>query len=191
MMHMEKKRRDRAELICRVREGDQKAFEVLLAEYEPLLCAEVARAAAGLAPEDGEDLRQVALLAFYRAALGFDLHQTDVEFGLYAKICIANALASQMRLFRRRSKEVFLPDAAVADRGEDPAGRVMEEEAAALLHARIRSLLSPLENKVWQLYMSGLRSSEIAERLGREPHSIDNAVYRIRQKLRRALGDRK
>ena len=176
-------------LIRHVREGEQKAFGDLLAAYEPLIGAEVAKAV-GISPADGEDLRQVALLALYRAAMGYDLAQTEVEFGLYAKICIGNAISSQLRLLRRRNAEVSLPSEYFVDGGEDPASRVMEEEALALLHARIRNALSPYENRVWSLYTTGLRSGEIARLLQKEPHSVENAVYRIRQKLRRALGDR-
>jgi RNA polymerase sporulation-specific sigma factor len=184
------KREMQEELIRRVREGDQAAFGLLLADYEPLVHAEVSRRAQEVSAEDAEDLRQVALIAFYSAVLGYDLSQGEVEFGLYAKICIANAISSQLRVLRRRSQELSLSVSPLADGGEDPAGRVMEEEAAALLYARIRSVLSPYENRVWNLYTAGLRSGEIAAKLGKEPHSVENAVYRIRQKLRRALGDR-
>lgn len=190
-MNANESRARHEEWIRRIREGEQQAFGELLAAYEPLVAAEVARVAGTISSADVEDVRQVALLALYRAAVGYDLNQSEVEFGLYAKICIANAISSQLRLLRRRNAEVSLPAEYFADIGEDdPAGRVMEEEAAALLHARIRSVLSPYENRVWQLYTTGLRSGEIARLLQKEPHSVENAVYRIRQKLRKALGGR-
>ena len=66
----------------------------------------------------------------------------------------------------------------------------MEQEAAEVLLARIRGVLSAYENRVWSLYIAGLSASAIASRLGKDPHSVENAVYRIRQKLRRALSDR-
>ena len=180
--------KDTAELIRRVREDDQAAFAALLADYEPLVHAEVARHATGLPTSDAEDLRQIALLAFYRAAMGFDLAQCEVEFGLYAKICIANALVSQLRVINRHRSESFDLSFHEGDGGEgDPGRRVMEEEAADALVARIRALLSPYENLVWSLFLSGLSAKEIAEKLKKDPHSVENAVYRIRQKLRRDL----
>ncbi len=176
--------------ILSVRAGDQSAFSDLLVSYDPLLCAEVSRHATGLGKQDVEDLRQCALLALYRAALNFDLSQSDVEFGLYAKICITNALVSQLRVINRYRTEVSVPDARDANEvGEDPAARVMQEEAAAALYARVRALLSPYENRVWALYMAGLPVGEIARRLQKDTHSIENAVYRIRKKLRAALGN--
>ena len=176
--------------ILAVRAGDQSAFSALLGDYEPLLCAEISRHATGLGQQDVEDLRQCALLALYRATLNFDLSQSEVEFGLYAKICIANALVSQLRIINRYRTEVSVADAQdVSEVGEDPAARVMQDEAAAALYARVRSLLSPYENRVWALHMAGLPTGKIAKMLQKDTHSIENAVYRIRRKLRAALGD--
>ena len=178
-------------LLRLIREGDQQAFSALLAAYEPLVRAEVARYTVGVDVFYAEDFRQVALLALYRAALNFDLSQCEVEFGLYAKICITNALASQLRHMRRH-RELLVEDELLGegDGGEeDPARRLMEEEALAALHARIRLLLSPFENRVWNLYTAGLSAGEIARVVGKDTHSIENAVYRIRRKLRVALGE--
>lgn len=186
-MKAEKKHQTTEEIVTRIREGDQEAFAELLGAYEPLVCAEVARHATGLGREDTEDLRQVALIALYRAATGFDLSQKEVEFGLYAKICISNALVSQLRVLNRYKDELPLTD-FLGTAAEDPAARLLEEEAAALLRARIRAVLSSYEQRVWALYTAGCRSGEIARRLGKNTHSVENAVYRIRRKLRVALG---
>ena len=178
-------------LIFRIRGGDQAAFNELLELYAPLIQAEVARNGEELGDFDREDLRQVAWLALYRASFSFDLEQAEVSFGLFAKICIANALSTQLRAIRRRTVEVPVADEVIAlASGEDgdPAGRVREEEDLQLLRSRIRALLSPLENRVWTLYTAGFSAKEIGTRLGKAPRSIENAVYRIRQKLREALG---
>ena len=185
------KRQNTQACIQRIREGDQAAFAQLLADYTPLVNAEVSRHGATLGDQDREDLRQIASVALYRAALGFDLEQCEVEFGLYAKICIANALASQLRVIRRRAFEVSAQQAWLEnDSEEDPTRRVLEQEAAEALYAKIRALLSPYENRVWSLFVAGRSAREIAQMLHKEPHSVENAVYRIRQKLRAALGER-
>ena len=176
--------------IQRIRKGDQQAFNTLLADYTPLISAEVSRYGEGLFAQDREDLQQIAMIALYRAALGFDLEQSEVEFGLYAKICISNALVSQLRVIRRRPPEVPLEGELLGaePEGDDPARRIREEEAYDALYARIRALLSPYENRVWSLFVSGLGAKEIAALLQKDVHSVENAVYRIRQKLRAALG---
>lgn len=178
------------ERIRRIREGDQDAFSELLLEYTPLVAAEVSRRSASLTEQDVEDLRQIAVVALYRAALSYDLAQSEVEFGLYAKICISNALVSHYRMLQRRVPEISLESVSLAEEsGEDPASRIMEEEALAALYARIRSLLSSYENRVWGLFVAGRSAKEIAQLLHKDTHSVENAVYRIRQKLRAALGE--
>lgn len=184
------KRKNLHDCILRVREGDQAAFAKLLAEYTPLISAEVSRHGASLSHEDVEDLRQIALVAFYRAALAFDLLQSEVEFGLYAKICISNALVSQLRVLRRRVPEVSVETLSpLEEQSEDPAAAVMEQEALDALLARIRRHLSPYESRVWSLFVAGHSAKEIAAMLAKDTHSVENAVYRIRQKLRTALGE--
>ncbi len=174
--------------LAAVRNGEEAAFSVLLSDFTPLLSSQIARFSAGLSHEDREDLWQVARYAFYRACLGYDLGQSEVGFGLYAKICVSNALSTQLRAIRRRTELLTAePEELPGEVGEDPARQCMEEEALLLLHTRIAAVLSPFENRVWRLYTAGYRSGEIARLLGKEPHSIENAVYRIRQKLRRAL----
>ena len=182
---------DQTEVLLRlIRKGEQQAFTDLLKLYEPLVRAEVAHYTSGLDAFDVDDFRQVALLALYRASLSFDLSQSEVEFGLYAKICINNALSSFLRLWLRGKSELPLSDDWIGegDQGEgDPARRLMEEEAVQLLLAHIRRVLSPFENRVWNLHMAGYSNKEIGRALGKEPHSIENAVYRIRRKLRAEL----
>ena len=180
-------------LLVSIRNGEQQAFVDLLQMYEPLVRAEVARYTGGLEAFDVDDFRQVALLALYRASLNFDLSQSEVEFGLFAKICIGNALSSFLRAWIRNNNELSVPDEWLGegDQGEgDPARRLMEEEAVQLLLARIRKVLSPFENRVWNLYTRGFSAKQIGHALGKEPHSIENAVYRIRRKLRSELGQR-
>ncbi len=186
---MNNKRELLRERILRVREGDQTAFGELLEEYMPLIHAQVTCHGAELGEYDREDLRQIASVALYRAAIAFDLAQCEVEFGLYAKICISNALVSQLRLQRRRVPEVSVELVSpLEESDEDPARRVMEEEAYTALYDRIRALLSGYENRVWSLFVAGRSAKEIAALLHKDTHSVENAVYRIRQKLRAALG---
>ena len=182
---------DREELqacIRKVREEDQSAFQALLEVYTPLILAQVSSFAADLSEQDREDLRQEACYAFYRSALSYDLAQSEVEFGLYAKICIKNALATQLRSINRRPRITQAEDALAQDEGaEDPATLVLAREQREALMAKICALLSPYENSVWWKYVAGNSVSAIAKQLNKDPHSVENAVYRIRRKLHRAL----
>ena len=94
----------RLSLIRSAQAGDQDSFEALLNQYAPLIDSMVYRhgEAQGLSAQDCEDLRQEAVLAFYRALMRYDVTQTEVQFGLFAKLCIKNALYSHLRKLRHQ-----------------------------------------------------------------------------------------
>ncbi|HHT53913.1 MAG TPA: sigma-70 family RNA polymerase sigma factor [Clostridiales bacterium] len=177
-------------LIAEVKKGDQAAFDRLLGLYEPMIRSTVSQFAKD--KHDAEDLRQEALAVFYRAILTFDTKQPGVEFGLYAKICVTNALITQARAARRRAGNT-VASLEYSDyfryRAEDdnPAGLIIERENEKALRRFIEKNLSKYENRVFTLYISGLTSAEISQRLSRPEKSVDNALYRIKRKLRTLL----
>jgi len=179
-------------LICRFRAGDETAFDELLLQYQPLIESLVTKfSSEEHSATSREDLRQEAAVAFYRSLLSYDLEQRDVEFGLYAKICLSNALISKLRA-RKNPVEEFSYDAKqeieMVGESEDPAERLLEQERLSALYAVIRETLSEFEYRVWNLYLSGRTTREIGKSVGRDEKSIANAIYRIRKKLRTVLG---
>ena len=180
-------------LISLAKTGDQAAFDDLLTQYTPLIEHRLQTVRArrpDILSEDEKDLRQEAHLAFYRALLGYNVEQQDVSFGLYAKICIENALVSALRKMRP-SGELLDYDTMIslpAGSEEDPSHRLREQEDYEALCRRIARALSPFENAIWQRYIAGMTVQQIAEQLGRDARSIHNAIYRIRRKLRGSSG---
>ena len=182
-------------LILRVRSGDQQAFETLLNKYTPLIESSVSKCLGdGMYEHYRDDLAQEATVVFYNSILTYDMDQHEVEFGLYAKICIANALISQLRALKKRNAERLsedsddgLFDGSFADDSEDPTLRVLEQESLRSLYSVIRGNLSDFEYLVWQLYMSGRTAREIGRRVGKDERAVNNAIYRIRRKLRERL----
>ena len=94
------------ELLRLVREGREDAFDTLAREYRKLIESTARRAVRSVAESgfpEGEltldDLRQEARLAFYRAAMSYDADGVgkEVTFGLYAKVCMRNAMISELR----------------------------------------------------------------------------------------------
>ena len=162
---------------------------MLLERYAPLIEGAVSRFVSdGISELSREDLRQEASLVFYHAVLTFDLEQREVEFGLYAKICINNGLVSRLRSLRqRRIDEPLSEETGSLRDAEDPAERILEEERMQVLYAMIRRVLSEYERRVWSLYMSGRSALEIGQIVGRDEKSVSNAIYRIRKKLRSEL----
>ena len=190
-MNVRKSKKDVRALILDVRGGDQNAFDTLLDQYRPLIDASVAR----FSSDESfslycEDLKQEASVVFYNSILAYDLDQNEVEFGLFAKICIYNALVSFLRTLKRRSAEPVaeIPQNLITVQDfEDPSARMLEQERLKSLYAVIRKNLSELEYKVWQLYISGRSAAEIAALLSTDEKSVNNAIYRIRKKLRAVL----
>ncbi len=178
------------ELLCRAKAGESAAFNALLSQYMPLIEHQLAMVRAqsdNVFPEDEKDLRQEACLAFYRALESYDLSQQEVSFGLYAKICIENALVSALRKLRRVVQPLDTDElAAIPDENAegDPTRRLREQEDYEALCRIIARTLSPYENNIWQRYMAGATVAQIAVALGRDKRSIHNAIYRIRHKLR-------
>lgn len=173
-------------LINAARAGDESAFEALLEAYEPLIDS-MSRSFANVADdsESHEDLRQEACIALYKAVQSYHSTQAEVSFGLYAKLCVRNRLISYTRKLRRRESVLPLEERMKTE--EDVTAGVVAEEAYVELYRRIEAVLSPYENHVWWLYLSGQTTSSIAEQLGKDERSVQNAIYRIRKKLRAAL----
>ena len=189
-MNSKKSKKEINELVLAVRNGDQKAFVLLLEQYSPLIEASVNMFCSdGLSPHDKEDFRQEASVAFYNSVLTYDIEQSNVELGLYAKICVCNALISQIRIAKRIPTEMQeLSESLISEEPQDdPSSRLLEEERLSHLFKIIRNTLSKYEYKVWKLYLSGCSTSEIAKKLNTDSKSISNAIYRIRVKLKESL----
>lgn len=184
------------ELIVRARNDSQEAILALTARYKPLIEAQVAKhRLEDMSEQDVEDLREEAHVIFCNAVCNYDLSMEGVEFGLFAKICIENGLISFVRSYVRKRDRAPLPleNAEHKSTGEaDLLQAIIEREEAEELVLTVKQMLSPYENRVWWMYVSGMSVSEIARSLGQsDSKSVSNAVYRIRRKLREGIGTHK
>ena len=178
-------------LIDLVVAGDSNAFSALVDLYNPMLKKILySYTTEEMSNEDVEDLGQEELIAFYRAIISFDKNQKDVEFGLYAKICVTNSMISLKRAAAKKSNESLIGDEEM-NSIFDPDGEVSkffeERESEIKLGQQIEKTLSQYENEVWSYYVNGYSSREIAVKLNSSEKSIDNAIFRIRRKLKTLL----
>lgn len=183
------------ELVVRARDGSQEALSDLKTQYAPLIESQISKhSLTDMSLQDVVDLREEALIIFCSAVCNYDCSSDGVEFGLYAKICIENGLISYVRSYLRRKKRPILPlERVELLSGDSPnfLQNIVDEENAADLVRLIRSKLSDYENRVWWMYVSGMRVSDIASALqNTDPKSVSNAIYRIRRKLKGLLIDR-
>ena len=180
------------QLIELVRKGNSEAFSKLVDIYNPLLKKILfLYTTDDMSDEDIEDLGQEELIAFYRAALNFNSKQDEVEFGLYAKICVTNSMISYKRAARKKSNEIaYVGDEElnlISDPESEPAKFFEQKESERILGEQIEKTLSQYENEVWGYYVNGSSSKEIALKLSSSEKSIDNAIFRIRRKLKTLL----
>ena len=184
-----------AELLSLIKEaqgGDQNAFEGLLNRYTPLIDS-MARQFAGSSTsvQDYEDFRQEAILGFYHALMHYNTAQDKVLFGLYAKTCVKNRLISHLRSQKQSENLVLWADEELLELAEDnqenPAVHILEQENYEALSRLVYDSLSAYENRIWWLYLSGRTAKEIAAQLEKDEKSVQNAIYRIRKKLREII----
>lgn len=185
------------ELLARIKSGDELAFHTLTEDYSSLIesvalsTAEYLERSGIASPGDVvDDLKQEARLALYRASLSYkaDGVGEKVTFGLFAKICMRNALTSEFRRLsakKRRSdrlRHASLDEArSFADDIPDTTMKLVLED----ILKRGENELSRYEENVLKAYAEGKKIPTIAEELGRSIRSVNNALYRIRVKLKR------
>lgn len=181
------------EIVLLARQGDEDAFERLLADYAPLISSLVKNTVTefSFADSDYEDLYQEAVIFFLRAINRYDTEQDGVAFGLFAKICIRNGLLSQAKKMQRRANILSCVEGEGPSKPigceAGPDALLIEEEHYRTLHERVRKTLSPYENRVWWRYLSGRTARDIAEELETDEKSVQNAIFRIRRKLRAVI----
>ena len=131
-----------------------------------------------------DDLAQEGFLAFMRAAEGFD-PEKGTSFSAFAEVCVANGIRSAARRLSSSADESLSED--INEQAEDvstPENIWFEKEAEAGMYEKISELLSKKEWDIFKLYLGGASYEEIAESLDIPKKSVDNAVFRIRKKLK-------
>ena len=178
---------DVANLLARVRKGSGDAFAELSEKYKPLLESEVSRYISSLGEADLDDLRQGALVALYHAALSYRA-DNGVTFGLYAKICIVNGIADALRFLGKKMADVsmdMLTEDDFLGSDENPQELVLDKEGFAIALGKIRDVLSDFEYRIFELYLGGYSYAEIAKKIEKSEKSVDNALRRVKEKLKR------
>ena len=156
------------------------AFDELIEIYSPMLTQAVAKYAQRLGSGgDPDDLRQEAVITLYKAARTYR-EGIGVTFGLYAKICVRNRLKAVLRKLERR----YVPYEKLKLSGGNPERGYIEREAYRNLRGKLDILLTDYERRVLLMFLDGFSYKAIGMALGKNPKSIDNALRRIRSKLR-------
>ena len=183
------------ELIRISRSGDDEdaelAEEVLMRRYK----GAVAAAARGryLNGGEGADLIQEGMIGLFEAFRKFSPDK-GASFRTFALACIENHLRSALSEDNSGNQRL-ISFAQPMDAGwrEDssydyqPEEQALGNENARLLDEQFLQILSEKEREVYRLLTGGHTYQEIARKLHISPKSADNAVQRVRGKIRRFL----
>ncbi len=176
------------ELVFRAANGDDAAMALLIATVTPIARAKASGFAS--ARVSGDDLVQEGMLGFLDALKTYDASKGS-PFKAYAEVCINNRIVSAVRTsFNNKNAALsgalpYEPEKLDgADSSADPANIVSEKEDSEHLENMLSKGLSDFEKQVVDLRLMDMSYSEIAEKLGCTEKAIDNALQRIRKKMR-------
>ena len=165
------------ELVFKVKDGDDSAFAELCELYSPMISSMTRSFSESFRQygAEAEDVNQEALVAFYNSVLSFDSDKDFITFGLYAKICVKNRLISYSRKLKKNHGDYR----EYSDKKMHSSQRIFE------IPDDFDNVLSEYELRVFDLYSKGMSYRQIAASLQKSEKAIDNAIFRIRSKIRR------
>ena len=176
---------DVKELIEACRRHCDSAFDELVSRYTPMMRKVISGVSSS--SFDWSELFSEACIALHSAMLKYDLEQSEVTFGLFARICVQHRIVDLLR--SESGREVVGCDVEVVADGDSVEGGIIRRETFEYLMNAARSQLSDYEYRVLVLHIQGYKTAAIAKMLGRTPKSVDNAKYRIFARLRLLSGD--
>lgn len=210
MLEAEKEREfSDEELILKYRDGEEGVIGHIMDKYKNLV-----RKKAGsmfILGGDRDDLIQEGMIGLFKAVRDYDTGR-DVSFFTFADLCISRQMYTAVQASTRKKHfplntyislySHYAKDMEEGQEGEEllnaleggpaqnPEEMFLEQERVAWLEAAIAAQLSPLEKQVLDLHITGMTYTEIAKVLGRDEKSTDNALQRIKHKLRRILEEK-
>lgn len=190
------------ELILRLRDGEAEITEYLMNKYKNLV--RMKASSMFILGADTEDLIQEGMIGLFKALRDYDAGR-DASFATFANLCVLRQMYTAVEAAKRQKHiplNTYTSLFATTNAGEDenylvdslkmheefnPEEMVIDEENRHVLEEAIEQVLSPLEKQVLDLYMTGMNYVEIAKVLGRDEKSVDNALHRMKSKIKRVL----
>ena len=139
---------------------------------------------------DKDDLYQEGLIGLLSAIYSFRSDK-NTSFRTYASVCISNNIMFAIRTANSKKNVPFgnllSIEEAVIPATESVEDSFISNENLEDLYSFINRELSPLELSVVRLFLQDKSYKEISEKLGISAKSVDNAIQRIRTKLKEFL----
>jgi RNA polymerase sporulation-specific sigma factor len=187
------------QLVMRARNGDQKALDELIRRYSGFV--RLKASSYFLAGGDAEDLIQEGLIGLYKAVRDFSPDLSS--FRSFAELCVTRQIITAIKSATRYKHaplntyvsfshtpagqesdgDCTLGDALPGPSVDDPSVCVISTEELQSLVFTLGSGLSKLEADALKLYLEGESYETMAERLGCDTKTIDNALQRVKRKV--------
>ena len=176
------------QLAALAKAGDDSALSLLILRMTPMI-----RRKAGqyhLPGMDAEDVVQEGLLGLLKAVRLYD--EAISSFATYASLCVSSHMASAAKAALSQKSRPLRDYAPLDQHDSFPEPAVGPEDQAILseqmeyLYGKIATLLSSFEQETLRLYLSGLSYQRIAQLQHTSAKAVDNALQRVRRKLRSA-----
>lgn len=184
------------ELVTFVHEGDRAVIDFLMDKYKNLVRNQAR--AMYMQGADKDDLIQEGMIGLFKAIRDYsDRH--DTRFKTFATLCISRQIATAVENAKRKKHTPLNSYVSLDAQDEDgesmryetllslassPEDKVIDKERASALNDAIQKVLSPMEKEVLKLLLDGMNYVEIAHALSREEKSVDNALQRIKKKIK-------
>ncbi|MGN0605764.1 MAG: sigma-70 family RNA polymerase sigma factor [Oscillospiraceae bacterium] len=172
------------EELAAISSENSRAVSVLISRYSAFIRSKARAMAAQSA--DADDLAQEGLLGFINAISKFN-PQKKVKFFTFAYVCVINRMKSM--LHKNSDSVELLDDISEYDDyviPDNPESIFISKEHLNELYDDIISILSDMEWNVFRLFLKDYSYEQIASSLDISVKSVNNAMMRIRKKLKSA-----
>jgi RNA polymerase sporulation-specific sigma factor len=190
---------DDLRLVLRARNGDEGAMDALLRRYTGFV--RLKASSYFLAGGEADDLVQEGLIGLYKAVRDFRSDK-DTSFRSFAELCITRQIITAIKAATRfkhaplntyvsfsntpagqEESECTVGDALPGPGVHDPAICVISTQELQSLVFCLGTGLSKLESDALRCYLEGLSYEQMAEELGCDTKTIDNALQRVKRKI--------
>jgi RNA polymerase sporulation-specific sigma factor len=187
------------QLVVRARNGDSAAMDALIRRYTGFV--RLKASSYFLAGGESDDLNQEGLIGLYKAVRDFRADK-ETSFRSFAELCITRQIITAIKTATRFKHaplntyvsfsqtpagqddgECTLGDALPGPGVDDPAVCVISTQELQSLVFCLGTGLSSLESDALRLYLEGNSYDEMAEELGCDTKTIDNALQRVKRKV--------
>lgn len=193
------------ELIVRLRDGEEQITDFIMEKYKNLVRSKAKTMY--LLGADSEDLIQEGMIGLFKAIRDYDSGR-DASFFTFADLCVSRQIYTAIQASRRQKhtplntyislygstergevngEETELIDAIASGTDRNPEDLLIDKENVEDIEKIIEKELSSFEKQVLDLYLIGMKYTEIARVLGKDDKSTDNALQRIKIKLKKAF----